>query len=238
MSSNKEGHDIWKCATCDKLGKSCGGPNFFHMTEKEMAIWANTRRDYLHLSIQQVVRTTNLARGTVDSFFSAEPNDPKLSTCQLIIGALTAPTWDGDPCPLMTDIDRLKLEQTICEKSAKIQQMTEQVTHLENELAQYKKVSGAHEDYLKETAKQRTEQHKEQLDRNDAEYHKSLDVANNSTKSWKRIAIVLVIFFIILFAYDFSRSDIGFIRHKNMPTEDTSTIQNSVSTYSAHYNIS
>ena len=92
-----------KCVTCDRLGSTCGGPDFYMLSPSELTEWCKARKKYLGISNAKVAELSGVPRGTVDSFFASARPDFRYDTVRNILNALIGGPYDGDPCRMAND---------------------------------------------------------------------------------------------------------------------------------------
>ena len=63
-----------KCIKCEKLGVSCGGPNFLLMTSQEVVEWCKERKKHLKITRDKLKDLTGVPLGTLNRFFSEHNN--------------------------------------------------------------------------------------------------------------------------------------------------------------------
>ena len=131
-----------ECISCQKMGKTCGGPNFVAMPASELAEWCRERKKHLGLSNQQIAELANMSKGTVDGLLASVHPDFRYETIRPLLNALIGCEWNEKPCDALTDSERAEMlhklqqcEKTILWQDEKIQYYTEENKRLQEELA-------------------------------------------------------------------------------------------------------
>lgn len=101
-----------KCVDCEKLGKTCSGPDIYLFSAEELISWCKRRKEYLHLSNAKIAEAANMARGTVDNLFANTHPDFRYETIRPILQVLISKTGVQETCiaPTSAETDRIKAE--------------------------------------------------------------------------------------------------------------------------------
>ena len=104
-----------RCVKCDRLGHTCGGPDFYLLTAEELTQRCKQRKDYLHLTNAHIAEAANMARGTVDNFFASTHSDFRYETIRPILKVLIGDECENEPCHLTSDSDQQKIQAALAE---------------------------------------------------------------------------------------------------------------------------
>lgn len=118
-----------KCITCEKLGVSCGGPNFLLMTSQEVVEWCKARKVFLKMTREKLAELTGVPMGTLNRFFAGKNSYFYFETVRPIIKILVSDAWSVDNClinqnqqqaapdlSLVAKIEALELENEILKR--------------------------------------------------------------------------------------------------------------------------
>ena len=108
-----------KCITCEKLGVSCGGPNFLLMTSQEVAEWCKERKKYLKITRDKLKDLTGVPLGTLNRFFSGNNSYFYFDTACKIIKVLISGEQIRDNCLInqsQQQIESLEMENEILKR--------------------------------------------------------------------------------------------------------------------------
>ena len=104
------------CLRCQKLGKSCDGPNFLALSAAQILDWCKQRKAILGWTNLKLGEMSGTPKGTIDRLLSGSYMDYRYETIRPILKALVGcEAWGENPCdtpepeptPAMTE----KLEQ-------------------------------------------------------------------------------------------------------------------------------
>ena len=126
-----------KCVSCERLGKSCGGPDFYLLSPSELTEWCKARKIYMGLSNAKVSELSGVPRGTVDSFFASARPDFRYDTIRNILVALIGGPYDGDPCRAAQE-DGKEAEKLLVEMDAMQDEIAQEKQHHAEDIAQEK----------------------------------------------------------------------------------------------------
>ena len=135
-----------RCVDCEKMGKTCGGPDFYLMQADELIAWCKRRKEYLRLSNAKIAEAANMSRGTVDNLFANTHADFRYETIRPVLQVLISKTGVQDPCGATGDAEAARIK----EEYERLQRENEQLKkELERERAQHEQDKG----YLREQLK-------------------------------------------------------------------------------------
>ena len=123
-----------KCVSCDRLGKNCGGPDFYLLSPSELTEWCKARKKYMGLSNAKVSELSGVPRGTVDSFFASARPDFRYDTIRNILVALIGGPYDGDPCRAAQEDDK-EAEKLLKEMDAMQDEIAQEKQHHAEDIA-------------------------------------------------------------------------------------------------------
>lgn len=135
-----------KCVDCAKMGKTCGGPDFYLLSAEELISWCKRRKEYLHLSNAKIAEAANMSRGTVDNLFANTHADFRYETIRPVLQVLISKTGVQDPCGAPEDEETAKIKSDYERMRAENEQLKRE---LEREREQHQQDKG----YLREQLK-------------------------------------------------------------------------------------
>ena len=102
-----------KCLLCDKLGKSCDGPNTLSMTLERWAEWCRDLKHLRGLTIEDIAAGTGYSESTIQRLLSGQnAKDIKRSTASDITKFLVGSSGKW-PCDSSADGNRSELQEEL-----------------------------------------------------------------------------------------------------------------------------
>ena len=125
-----------KCVDCEKLGKTCSGPDIYLLTAEELISWCKRRKEFLHLSNAKIADAANMARGTVDNLFANTHQDFRYETIRPVLQVLISKTDVQETCITPTDAETEKMKSEIEHIRAENARLQTMIEHNERQAEQ------------------------------------------------------------------------------------------------------
>lgn len=149
-----------KCIECNRLGKTCSGPDFYLLSAGELIAWCKRRKEFLHLSNAKIAEAANMSRGTIDNLFAGTHADYRYESIRPILKVLIGKTDAGEMCSTAdnSEIEKLKsiianLETENANVKAKSEHIRTENEYLKTALEREKRQAEQNINYLREQMK-------------------------------------------------------------------------------------
>ena len=198
-----------KCIDCNRLGKTCSGPDFYLLSAEELIAWCKRRKEHLRLSNAKIAEIALMSRGTVDNLFAGTHTDYRYESIRPVLKVLIGRTVTEEMCNTSPDnCEAEKLKSALASAEAENAKMKSELDHIRTE-NEYLKTALSHE---QKQSEQNTNYLREQL--KDAH---ALDKARKRVIFFLLAALIGVLCAIIaVLIWDKMHPNIGFFRGFNM----------------------
>lgn len=186
------------CASCERLGVSCSGPQFMAMEPAVLTSWMRARKAALNLTNEDIARQAGASLASVNRLFSGAWTNYKLDTVSPILQVLLGGSWPALSCAAETGQEIFALRG--------------RVHHLEGELSATRDSVGQ----LHESAQDNADTLRAQI----AQLLEQIDQLRRQLARYRRLAYALgiglfsfMLCTILLLFYDLSNGDVGYFLH-------------------------
>lgn len=120
------------CVNCLRAGVTCREPRITDMTIEAAITLMKARKKFLGYSNQEVADRCHMSKGTIDGIFAGTHADCRFETIRPVWNALFGGEIPDDPCPGLSDNERVKYEERIHQLENELLHKDEKIIDLQN----------------------------------------------------------------------------------------------------------
>lgn len=187
-----------ECASCERLGVSCAGPQFIAMEPAELTSWIRRRKAVMGLTIDDIAARAGVSPTTINRMLSGTWTNYRLESVSPILQVLLGGSWPALSCAAETGQEMFALR--------------DRVHHLEGELSATRDSAGQ----LHESAQDNADALRAQI----AQLLEQIDQLRRQLARYRHLAYALGIALflgmfamILLLLYDLSNGNVGYFLH-------------------------